>query len=87
MLVGKYLQYALVGSALATFAAGEESRLRRGARKLGNRKNRGYGGGSGRGLTSAPIDNSEPFPTLSPTLEVRTLAFISHFTLTLLINL
>jgi hypothetical protein len=67
MLVGKYLQFALIGSALASFATAEESKLRKGGRKL-NRKNRGYTHGTG--TTSAPIDNSEPLPTLSPTIEV-----------------
>lgn len=60
MLLGKYLNYALVGSALATYAAGEETNRRIGSRKLGNRKNRGYTGGTGGiGKTS--------FPTLEPT--------------------
>ena len=56
MLLGKYLKYALVGSALATVAAEEESKRKLGGRKLGNRKNRGYTSGKE--------------STLSPTLEV-----------------
>lgn len=57
MLLGKYLNYALVGSALASHATGEETKRRIGSRKLGNRKNRGYTSGTGK--TS--------FPTIEPT--------------------
>ncbi|KAL3792334.1 hypothetical protein ACHAWO_000884 [Cyclotella atomus] len=67
MLVGKYLQFALIGSALASFATAEESKLRKGGRKLGNRKNRGYTRPTP--ATSAPIDNSVPNPTVSPSDE------------------
>jgi hypothetical protein len=41
MILGKYLKYAIVGSALVASAAGEESKDKHGSRRLG-RKNRTY---------------------------------------------
>ena len=72
MIVGKYLQIAFLGSALASYAAAEEAKQLRtgGDRKLGHKKNRAKIDASGYGYVPAPpVDNSvTPDPTKSPTL-------------------
>ena len=63
MIIGNYLKYVLIGTSLTTIAADEEPKRRIGSRKLP--KNRGYGDINARAKTIAPIDNVDPFLTLS----------------------
>lgn len=42
MILGKYLKYAIVGSALVASAAGEEAKDKHGSRRLGRKNRNGY---------------------------------------------